>query len=211
MSPRICCSASSQSTHPVYPSWVLPVRISWQTMSAASLKLTISTVLPSPIQVVASSQVIRLVKHNLLWWIHADYSWSCSCHPCAQRGPPEWSALSPAQGLMWGWLAVVLGCICFLPVLRHLCWSAGPFRADHECLAVMSPRSLSTHECVPSGPMDLWISSLPKCPPTHSSLRKSSLQHSLTQVCCLSVQTDAKKVLPNCPLCILYPQGPPSL
>lgn len=37
----------------------------------------------------------------------------------------------------------------------------------------MSPSSLSTHECVPSGPMDLWISSLPKCPLTHSSLRKS--------------------------------------
>lgn len=37
----------------------------------------------------------------------------------------------------------------------------------------MSASSPSAHECIPSEPMDLQISSLAKCPLTQSSLRKS--------------------------------------
>lgn len=113
-----------------------------------------------------------------LWWIHADYSFlsstglemvfrmSCSIiFSCGATEQPlvSWILLDLSEG----WADIY-----FLPVFRHLLWFHDFLKMIESGLAVLSVSSLSTHRCISSGPINLWMPSLLKWSLTWSSSTK---------------------------------------
>lgn len=96
---------------------------------------------------------------TFLWWIHAHYSWWLSCIlNMLGKCFPGLAAPSFCCGLRQGWLACrsLISPSC-------LSWTQGwhfPSSSPEALLPVII--FLSTPGCIPSRPMELWISSLNK-------------------------------------------------